>query len=141
MKNQNHLLLAAALLGSALLAPSLQAFNGREGRGQAGGTPGIHRAAQAERMAEYLELTDAQKQQMKQLRREHRDAAQALSKNENLTRKEFRDQMGALRKGFAEQRRAILTPEQQKKADELRATPEGAGERRPGRGHGRGPRN
>lgn len=140
IKTQNLLHLAAALLGAALLAPTLHAFNGREGRGHPGGTPGLHRAVQAERMAEYLELTDAQKQQLKQLRREHRDAAEALIDNENLTRKEFREQMAALRKSFQEKRRAVLTPEQQAKADDLRArNHDRRDERRPGQ-HGRGPR-
>ena len=133
MKKQNYLVLAAALLGAAFIVPVAHAQNFRGHRGK----PAMHQRAQAERMAEYLGLTDAQKEQFKQLRRAHRDAMEALHDNENLTRKQYREQMTALRKTFQEQRRALLTPEQQKKADEMR---EKMQERR-GRGDGRGPRD
>lgn len=128
MKKSQIALLAAALLSAAFLVPSLSA-------GQHGG-PAAHRARAAKHMAEYLELTDAQKTQLKQIHRAHRNAMEALVDNENLTRKEFREQAAALRKSFEEQRRAVLTPEQQKKADEIRERmKERRGERR---FHGRG---
>ncbi len=128
MKKSHLALLSAVLLGAAFLVPSLSAMHH--------GGPAAQRARAAKHLANHLELTDAQKTQLKQLYRAHRNAMEALVDNENLTRKEFREQTAALRKSFQEQRRAVLTPEQQKKADEIRERmQERRGERRPpGRG-------
>lgn len=132
MKNSRLALLAAALLSAACLVPVLSA--------QPHGGPGLQRARAAKQMADHLELTDAQKQQLKQIHRSHRDAMEKLQDNEALTRKEFREQMAALRKSYQEQRRAVLTPEQQKKADEIRERmKERRGERRHRGPHGGGP--
>lgn len=136
MKKSHASLLAAAVLSAAFFLPAVQAqpFPGGPGRA---GNPQAQRA-RAERIAEHLGLTDAQKTQLKQLHRAHRDAMEKLQDDESLTRKQFREQMTALRKSFEEQRRAVLTPEQQAKADEMRAKmKERMKERRPNR-HGRG---
>lgn len=131
----NRILLAAALAGAALTLPLTSQAQpdhrpGRPPRGE-------HREEMGRKMAEYLGLTDAQKTQLKQIHRAHRDAMEKLQDDESLTRKQFREQMAALQKSFQEQRRAVLTPEQQKKADEHRARmQELRKERHERRGHG-----
>ncbi|MBA3848766.1 MAG: hypothetical protein C0502_02065 [Opitutus sp.] len=134
MKRSTEILVLAAVLTAAFATADLTA--------QPAGRPdrpprGERREAIGEKMAEYLGLTDAQKTQLKQIHRAHRDAMEKLQDDESLTRKQFREQMAALQKSFQEQRRAVLTPEQQQKADEHRARmQELRKERRERRGHG-----
>ncbi|MBA4135926.1 MAG: hypothetical protein C0518_01265 [Opitutus sp.] len=144
MKTQ-RLLIAAALIGAALSLPAVSFA--QPARADRGDRP-MHREMRdrmGEKVAEKLQLTDAQKQQMKALREQHEAAMKALRAESEGARKQNREKAQALQKQFRDQRRALLTPEQLKIADEMEAKmkehrqerAEHRAERRGGhRGHG-----
>jgi Spy/CpxP family protein refolding chaperone len=74
-----------------------------------------------ERMAKELGLSAEQKNKMKSLLRQQRDAAEAIMDDDSLSRDQQRTKLRELGQSSEAQRRAVLTPEQQKKADEMRA--------------------
>jgi Spy/CpxP family protein refolding chaperone len=79
------------------------------------------RQEMGERIAKELGLSAEQKTKMKSLLRQQRAAAEAIMDDEKLTRDQRRDKLRELGQNSENQRRAVLTPEQQKKADEMRA--------------------
>jgi len=79
------------------------------------------RQEMGERMAKELGLTADQKTKMKGLLRQQRTAAEAIMDDEALSRDQRRAKLRELGQNNEAQRRAVLTPEQQKKADEMRA--------------------
>src|SRR5450759_5326762 len=60
---------------------------------------------------EKLNLTDAQKQQMKSINEDFKTRMQALNKNDNMMVKDFKAQRGSLMQERKNKISAILTPE------------------------------
>ena len=79
-----------------------------------------------EHMAKELGLSADQQVKWKALGEEQRTAGEALRADASLSKEQRREKMGQLWKDFEAKRMAILTPEQQKKAEEIKAShPEG----------------
>ena len=97
---------------------SQQAAN--NGRGQRG-----------EKFAEALNLTPEQKADLKSIRENERQQAQAIKNDSSLTADQKKAKFKELRKSSREQMMAKLTPDQQKKFKEMQK------ERRGHRGHGK----
>lgn len=74
-----------------------------------------------EKLAQQLGLTAEQQAHMKALAGEQRTAARALRDDPALTPEQRQEKIRQLRQDFKARRQAYLTPEQQKKAAELRA--------------------
>jgi protein CpxP len=74
----------------------------------------------ADRMAEELGLSDAQKGQIKELAQKEKAELDALRGSEVQDKEGRRAQARAIREKYREQRHAILTPEQRVKADKMR---------------------
>ena len=72
-------------------------------------------------MARDLNLTDAQKQQMKTFHEQQRTKAEAIRNNESLTKEQKREQFKALRQSGHEQMLSVLTPEQKTKMEQHKA--------------------
>ena len=75
----------------------------------------------AEQAAKELGLSDDQKAKFKDLFKQERDAMEAVRNDTSLSQDQKREKGQEIRKNFESQRRALMTPEQQKKADEMRA--------------------
>ena len=73
-----------------------------------------------EHMAKALGLTADQQAKMKELHKQERDAQKAIHEDTTLSKEQKQAKSRELRKNFEDQRRALMTPEQQKKADEMR---------------------
>jgi Spy/CpxP family protein refolding chaperone len=73
-----------------------------------------------EYLAKELGLTTDQQAKMQTLRDQEREAAKAVRNDTTLSEDEKHQKMQDLHKNFQSQRRAILTPDQLKKAAELR---------------------
>lgn len=136
-------LLTTALLGAAFSIPLSTFAQPGAAAPEDRPAPREMRERVGEKMAERLNLTDAQKQQMKALREQHQAAMEALQKDGEQARAQFREKAEALKKQFRDQRRALLTPEQLKIADEMEQKmrehrKERAEHRGPGPRHGRG---
>lgn len=79
-----------------------------------------------ERLAKELDLTADQQVKWKAIGEEQRTAGEAIRADTSLSKEQRREKMGQLWKDFEAKRMAILTPEQQKKAEEIKAKhPEG----------------
>lgn len=74
---------------------------------------------------EQLNLTDAQKQQMKTINEDFRSRMQALGKNDNILVKDMKAQREALMQDRKNKISAILTPEQKTKFDQMHKEQEG----------------
>ena len=79
-----------------------------------------HRKEMGERIAKELGLSAEQKAKMKALLRQQRDAAEAIMDDPALSREQKMGKLKEFHKNAEAQRRGLLTPEQQKKADEMR---------------------
>lgn len=77
-------------------------------------------AERLKRMGERLELTDDQKGKIKPILEEEFKELKALRDNKDLSRAQKRDKLKELREKYHDQIKQILTPEQQKKVDEMR---------------------
>lgn len=99
--------------------------------GPGGGGPG----ARLEQMSERLALTAEQKTKVQAILESERSSVEALRADASLTQEARREKMQAIRRSFAEQIRAILTPEQQAKFAETRG-PGGPGGGQKGRPDG-----
>jgi Spy/CpxP family protein refolding chaperone len=75
----------------------------------------------AEQMAKELGLTEDQQAKFKDLFKQERDQMKAVHDDTTLSQDQKREKGQEIRKNFEGQRRALMTPEQQKKADEMRA--------------------
>lgn len=73
---------------------------------------------------EKLNLTDAQKQQMKSINDDFRKQMQDLNAKENITVKQQRDQRDALEKSHRQKVESILTPAQKEQLAQLKADAE-----------------
>ncbi len=134
MKKTSSSLLAAVLLVTACFVPAVQAQQGPAGPRRADPE---QRRAQAERVAEHLELSAEQKTRMQEINRAQQEAMQQIRADESLSREQRREKAAAVRENFEQQRRAVLTPDQQGKADAMRAKmkerkADGQGKRRGG---------
>jgi Spy/CpxP family protein refolding chaperone len=69
-----------------------------------------------------LNLSDEQKTKLNDIRAEHwRAIGEAMSQNENMSRQERREKMSELREKAGKDLTAVLTPDQQKTFDQLKA--------------------
>ena len=85
------------------------------------GHHGKHKAnSHREHLAKDLDLSDAQKEKMKEVREDYRKDIAELNKNENITVKEMRDRRAALAKEHKTAIDGILTQEQKNKIQEQR---------------------
>ena len=129
------------LLSSATLACALPALRS-EDTNPAGGAPETGREEfggrfrkRGEHIAKELGLTDDQKAQMKALGEEQKAAADAVRADASLTDDLKKQKVKQIRQDFKAKRESLLTPDQKKKADEMRANFE---EHRAGDRQGRG---
>lgn len=79
---------------------------------------------QRKKMAQFLQLTEDQKTQMKAIRQDFQKKMDALDQQQNITVKEYNDRKTQLRKELQSKREALLTKEQKDKiatARELKA--------------------
>lgn len=123
------LLAAPALRAADEPAPPPPADQPKHERHERGpGGPG----AMMEHAAKQLGLTADQEAKWKAIGAEERTALQAIRADTSLAKEDKRAKAMETNKTFAAQRRAVLTPDQQTKFDEMRAKMhERAGERGP----------
>jgi Spy/CpxP family protein refolding chaperone len=124
-----HLLSLAGLL--CLAVPFLRAAD--EPAAPAPGEPPKHErrehgpggpggpGAMMDRAAKELDLTADQQAKWKEIGQQERAALEPLRADTSLSKDDKRAKAMEINKGFADQRRALLTPEQQVKFDDLRA--------------------
>ena len=89
------------------------------------------RSQRGEKFAEALNLTPEQKADLKSIRENERQQAQAIKNDSSLTADQKKAKFKELRKSSREQMMAKLTPDQQKKFKEIQK------ERRGHHGHGK----
>ncbi len=87
-----------------------------------------------DRMAKELGLTAEQQTQMKALMVEEKAAADAVRDDASLTPEQKKEKLKGIRKDFQTKRQALMTPEQRKKAEEMRAKHPEGGPRHKGEG-------
>jgi Spy/CpxP family protein refolding chaperone len=87
--------------------------------------------AMMERIAKELGLSADQEAKWKEIGQQERAAVEPIWSDQSLSRDEKRAKMKEINATYAEQRRAILTPDQQAKFDELRAKMKEHGPRKP----------
>lgn len=85
------------------------------------------RGDRMQKMAEQLNLTEAQKNQIKPIFEESHTQSKAIRQNAQLTPEQKREQMKQIRKSTMEKVHAILTVEQREKMKEMRK--QGRGDR------------
>ena len=134
MKKSTEILLFAALIGAAFVIPNLRAEEpaapatppaDHAGRDSGRRGPG----ARWDRAAKELGLTADQEAKWKEIGQREKAAVEPIFNDSSLSRDEKRAKMREANKPFADQRRAVLTPEQQTKFDELRTRMRERGER------------
>jgi Spy/CpxP family protein refolding chaperone len=74
-----------------------------------------------ERAAKELGLTSDQEAKWKVITEQEKPVLEAIHSDASLSKEAKRAKMLETNKSFGDQRRAVLTPEQQKKFDEMRA--------------------
>lgn len=77
--------------------------------------------AMMEHAAKELGLTTEQQAKWKEIGQQERAAAKPIRDDQALSKEDRRAKLKELNKGFAEQRRAVLTSDQQAKFDQMRA--------------------
>ena len=90
--------------------------------------------AMMERAAKELGLNADQEAKWKAIGQQEKTALEALRDDTSVAKEDKRAKMREINKGFADQRRAVLTPDQATKFDEIRAKmrergPRGGGDR------------
>jgi protein CpxP len=116
------------LLAAGLAAVSLPAFaadNTADAEAAHHGKPGLralakHRAELRSRIGHRLDLTDAQKQQLKAKRGEIKTSLQAIRSDTNLTKEQKRAKARELIASNRASLRSVLTADQQAKLDQMR---------------------
>jgi len=83
--------------------------------------PSGERGDRMRRIAEKLELTDAQKEDLRLFHEEQRPKMEAIRKDDSLSREEKREAMRPLREEHRTYMESILSPEQVAKLDEMRS--------------------
>lgn len=141
-KPLSHLaLLAGAMILALPLASAQSEPKGPPREGGKGGGRG--RGPAIEMLTEQLGLTKEQADQLKPALEKQRSQMEALRGDESLSPEDRRARMRAIREATDTAIAAVLTPEQKKKRQEMRANrgPGGpGGERRGGKGKGERPR-
>jgi len=72
-------------------------------------------------LGQELNLTDAQKTQLKGFQEQQRTQAQAIRNNQSLTQEQKQEQFQALQQSGHEQMLSVLTPEQKTQMEQLKA--------------------
>lgn len=115
------------LLGMALLLSPVLSF-GQEGQGEREGHQGQSQEGQRDRaagrlnqMAAQLNLTDAQKEQIKPILKDQADKLRALRSDTSLSHEDMRSKAKEINEAAVHQIRPLLNPDQQKKYDEMRS--------------------
>jgi Spy/CpxP family protein refolding chaperone len=118
---KNSLIAAVALsaLVAGSLAGSAQTTNSNAGAGQ--GEKVDQFKEHLRKVAEELQLTEAQKGEIKPILKAEFEKLKELRANTSLTPKERREQRNAIREDLAAKLKSILTPEQFTKWEQLRA--------------------
>lgn len=115
MKNSIKTLLAIVSLGLALAA--IPTVNAQQGPGGKNRSPSVEERVKS--IDEAVKLTDDQKSKIADLLKKQQESAQALRKDESLSKEDRRAKTGALMKDTQTAIRALLTPEQQAKFDAM----------------------
>lgn len=79
-----------------------------------------HKGFDHSQMAEKLNLTDEQRQQMKSINSDFKNQMQELNKDKNITSEELKEKKHALAKDRMERIQALLTPEQKLQMKEFK---------------------
>ena len=120
--------LSAAILGTLLAATGVAAQNPDSSTPPPppAGEKGIQeRHAHMEEMAKALGLTDAQKDQMKQIHQDEKAKLDALRADTSLTQDQRRAQFKSIRQETHQKMTSLLTPEQQEKMKKFHAEHKG----------------
>ena len=126
------LALTAGVSSSVLLAqPPEQPGSPPAQAGERRG-PGMRMNAEArlKQLAEALELTEEQKNQIKPILAEEAAALKAVWEDKSLSREDGREKMRAVRDSFAAKIEALLTPEQKTKFEKTKSMRGPGGPRR-----------
>ncbi len=125
MNFKSHLRVGALMLGlslcGGLLTSSAHAAPGAKGKAGKAGKKGKDGMRGGMKMMQELNLTDAQKAQLKPIMEAQRDQMKAMREDTTLDRKAKMTKMKAMRADMETQVNAILTPDQQTKLAELKA--------------------
>lgn len=153
MRSKRNHWLSAIILSTLLAATAAPAQNpdGNAPPPPSAGGPEMHEGHQQHKdeMAKALGLTDAQKDQLKQVHQDQKAKLDALRADTSLTRDQKRAQLRTIRQESHQKMNSILTPEQQEKMKKFHAEHKGKmGGRRshrhgpsPDGGQGSGPSN
>jgi Spy/CpxP family protein refolding chaperone len=117
-------LIAAVALGALAagsLAASAQSTNSAPHAGAGQGDRGAQIKERLQRVAEELQLTDAQKEEIKPVLKEEFEKVRDIRADTSLEPKERRKKMKAVRDDIAGKFKSILTPEQFEKWQKLQA--------------------
>jgi protein CpxP len=114
MKKVFATLLAFTVIGFSAMAQEKREMKHHDEKMLKGGKKG------PDKMMKELNLSDAQKSQVKAIREDHRKQMQALKQNEKITVKELNDRKEAIRKDEKAKMDAILTNEQKAKMADLK---------------------
>jgi protein CpxP len=120
---------ALGALAAGTLAASAQTTNSNPQPGAGHGEKGGQLKDRLQRMAEALQLTDAEKDQIKPILQGDMEKAKELRDDTSLTQEERRAKMKTIREDTAAKMKGILTPEQFTKWEQLRA--QGRGKKQP----------
>ncbi|HRE80937.1 MAG TPA: Spy/CpxP family protein refolding chaperone [Opitutaceae bacterium] len=104
------------VIGALLASWCIPALHAQDGKGKGGG-PGDR----LKMMSEALALTDAQKEKVKAIVADEAAAMKALRDDTSVAEDARRGKMREIRQAHAAKIRAVLTPEQQAKFDEMGA--------------------
>jgi len=114
------LITTAALALGAFTVFGQPAMAGQEPGQTQGQHQQRHMGMRMKGLAKKLNLTDAQKAQIKSIMKEQRPKVRAIRQDNSLTPEQKKAKLQALRKETQEKIAAILTPEQKEKMKELR---------------------
>ena len=120
--NRFQFILPLAAAGFLVTATSVFAEDEKPKARNAGHAPG----ERLKMMTEKLGLTEEQQGKLKAIFEKNMPKAKALREDSTLSKEDRRAKMIELRKGEADEIRAVLTPEQQEKLKEMRAARRGA---------------
>lgn len=132
----------ALFTGALILALPLSAQSDQKGPREGGKGGGRGRGPSIEMLTEQLGLTKDQAEKLKPAFEAQRAKMEALRNDESLSQEDRRSRMRSIREEGDTAIAAVLTAEQKKKWDELRASrgPGGPGGERRGAGEGKGER-
>lgn len=118
MKRSKEILIFAVALAAALIIPNV---NAAQDKGEGKGPRGPRGGQMVERMAEELGLSAEQTAKVKAIHEAARPQMEAIRNDASLSREQKREKSQAIQKDTEAKVDAVLTPEQQAKAKEMRA--------------------